>query len=56
MENCRNCGREFQRSVKGKRRFNQKTGNRNYLFCCSDCYWQYKLKQMNKKSKFDKSK
>ena len=48
MIRCKNCGKEFKTTNKCKK---DKRGNRNYLYCCIDCYWQYHLKDILKGNK-----
>lgn len=43
MAKCLNCGKEFKRI--------KKRTKRNIKYCCSECYWQYHLKDILKKEK-----
>ena len=40
LSKCLNCGKEFVKSNKRKRK--------NYKYCCSKCYWEYHLKDILK--------
>ena len=42
MFNCKNCGKPFQRQVKGKHK-------KNYMYCSSKCYWEWHLRDILKK-------
>lgn len=35
MKKCANCGKLFLARTKKRMK--------NYRFCCSDCYWEYKI-------------